>query len=71
MDDAIVTLIRLFAIFTKAAINDKRRLIGSMFPEKIDFDTLQHRTAMVSATLQFICLINKKLKGKKKPAKYY
>ncbi|RZJ63734.1 MAG: hypothetical protein EOO45_20360 [Flavobacterium sp.] len=67
MDDAIVTLTMLFAIFTKAAINDKRRLIGSMFPEKIDFDALQHRTAMVSATLQFICLIKKELKDKKKP----
>jgi len=66
LDDAIFTLTRLFPIFTKSAINDKRRLIGSMFPEKFDFETLQHRTALLTETFERIFLINKKLEGKKK-----
>lgn len=51
LNDAIFTLTRLFPIFTKSPINDKRRLIGSMFPEKFDFESLQHRNALVSETL--------------------
>lgn len=69
LDNAIFTLTKLSSIFTKSAINDTRRLIGSMFPEKFDFEMLQHRTALVSETFQRIYLINKKLEDKKKGAK--
>ena len=69
LENAIFTLTNLSSIFTKSLIKDKRRLIGSMFPEKFDFETLQHRTALMSETFQHIFLINKKLEGNKKGQK--
>lgn len=69
LDGAIFTLTNLSSIFTKSAINDKRRLIGSMFPEKFDFESLQHRTALLSETFQYIFLINSKLEENKKGQK--
>ncbi|SDH45821.1 hypothetical protein SAMN05421827_12527 [Pedobacter terrae] len=58
-------------IFTKSAINDKRRLIGSMFPEKFDFESLQHRTALVIQKFQLIYLIKNKLEVNKKGQKIF
>lgn len=42
LDDATFTFTRSFPIFKEPAINDKRRLIDSMFPEICDFETLKH-----------------------------
>lgn len=69
LDDAISTLCDLYTVFTKSAIEDQRRLIGSMLPEKFDFETLQHRTALASETFQHIFLINNELKVNKKGQK--
>ncbi|MBT2560649.1 hypothetical protein J7E50_07370 [Pedobacter sp. ISL-68] len=66
LNDAMFTLTQLFPIFTKSTINDKRRLIGSMLPEKFDFESLQHRTALLSETFKRILLTNNKLERKKK-----
>jgi len=65
LNDAIFTLTRLFPIFTKSAINDKRRLIGSMFKEKFSFQDVQHRTAEMKETFIRIYLTNNKLRVKK------
>ncbi len=51
--------------YGKAEIDEKRRIIGSMYPENICFDGIQHRTARLSEPLGLILLINSKLKGKK------
>jgi len=48
-----------------AQIYEKRGIIGSMYPENICFDGMQHRTARLSEPVGHILLINSKLKGKK------
>jgi hypothetical protein len=40
-------------------------VIGSMYPEKITFEELEHRTANVDFLFQCIYQINNKLQGKK------
>lgn len=69
LNDAIFTLTRLFPVFCKSPINDKRRLICSMLAEKFDFEGLQQRTALVSETFKIIYLINNKLDSNKKEQK--
>lgn len=65
LNDAITALCDLYTIFTKSAIEDQRRLIGSMFKEKFNFQNIQHRTAEMTETFNRIYLIRKKLEGKK------
>ncbi len=48
-----------------AEIDEKPRIIGSMYPENICFDGIEHRTARLSEPLGLILLINSKLKSKK------
>lgn len=56
--------------YGKAETEEKRRIIGSMYPENICFDGIEHRTARLSEPLGLISLINSKLKGKKKWEKF-
>ncbi|WP_262511021.1 IS3 family transposase [Pedobacter chinensis] len=51
--------------YGKAEIEEKRIIIGSMYPENICFDGVEHRTARLSEPLVLILLINSALKGKK------
>jgi hypothetical protein len=56
----------LSSIYVKSGIEDKRRLIGSMFVEKFDIEGLKHRTAEVTKAFSTIFVINKDLRGNKK-----
>ena len=47
-------------------IEQKRLLIGSIFPEKFQFDNKKVRTADINPILLKIASINKGLKGNKK-----
>ncbi|WGQ12602.1 recombinase family protein [Pedobacter gandavensis] len=47
----------------------KRKIIGSIYPENLVFDGLQHRTTRMNEIASNITLITKKLKGKKKWSK--
>ena len=69
LDDAIVTLTKLNTIFCKSDVSEQRKLIGSMFPEKFTFETLQHRTAKIGETYEDIYLTNRYLEGKKNGVK--
>lgn len=69
IDKALVTYLNLNLIFCKSDNEEKRRLIGSMFPEKFTLENLKHRTALVSDIFGSIYLLNKGLKGKKKGQK--
>lgn len=69
LNDAINTFCDLYTIFTKSGIEDQRRLIGSMFKEKFNFENVQHRTAQMTYAFDRIYLINNKLGGKKKGQK--
>ena len=52
-----------------ASLDEKRKIIGSMYPENLCFDGTQHRTAYFSEPLSLIMLINSELQGKKKGEK--
>ncbi len=52
--------------FVKSDIEHKRKLIGSMFPEKLQFEENGVRTADINPLLLKIASINKGFKGKKK-----
>jgi hypothetical protein len=69
IDKAITTFANLNVIYCKSTDEEKRRLIGSMFPEKITFENLKHRTAKVSDSFRAIYLTNKQLIGKKRGQK--
>jgi hypothetical protein len=43
----------------------KRKIIGSIFPEKITFDGSSFRTTKVNEALGYISFLNSKLKRKK------
>lgn len=49
--------------YGKAEIEEKRSIIGSMYPENICFDGTEHRTARLSEPLGVILLINSQLEG--------
>lgn len=46
-------------------IEEKRAIIGSMFPEFLEFDGTQHRTARLNSAIALIYQNNSKLQGKK------
>ncbi|TFF38591.1 recombinase family protein [Mucilaginibacter psychrotolerans] len=52
-----------------ASVAEKRKLIGSIYPQNLCFDGKQHRTAYLSEPLSLIMLINKQLQGIKKGEK--
>ncbi|MBS1525335.1 MAG: recombinase family protein [Bacteroidetes bacterium] len=65
LDAALENLTRLDEIYCNADAQERRHLIGSMFPDFFTFENLKDRTAKVSDVLQSIYLINKELYGKK------
>jgi site-specific DNA recombinase len=65
-DKAISNLSQLDYLYKTRDVIQKRKIIGSMFPEKLTFDGFQYRTARVNEALNSIMLIDSKLKGKKK-----
>ncbi|WP_222867776.1 zinc dependent phospholipase C family protein [Sphingobacterium phlebotomi] len=46
-------------------IEEKRAIIGSMFPDFLEFDGTQHRTARLNSAIALIYQNNNKLQGKK------
>lgn len=57
VNNAVTRLTMLDLINIKSANCEKREVIGSMYPEKFNFEDLQHRTAKL-ALYPFIYLIN-------------
>lgn len=53
-----------------ASLEDKRNIIGSMYPENLQFDGTQHRTANLNTVLELILLINNNIEGKKRGERY-
>jgi len=49
-----------------ASLEEKRNIIGSMYPENLLFDRTQHRTAYLNEPLSLILLINSNLQCIKK-----
>ena len=65
LDTVIEKFTNIDERYAKAELPEKRKIIGSMYVEKISFDDVKHRTAKVSEPLDLILLINNKLKDKK------
>jgi site-specific DNA recombinase len=57
---------RINSLFSNAEINEKRQLIGSIFPEKFQFEKKEVRTADINPILFKIASVNKGCKGNKK-----
>ncbi len=65
-DMAISNLSKLDIAYKEGDIEEKRQIIGSMFPEKMVFDGTRHRTIRINEAVRIISLIDKELMGKKK-----
>ena len=52
--------------YTNSAIAHKKKLISSIFPEKIEFDGKKCRTTRINDVLRYILLIDKELVENKK-----
>jgi site-specific DNA recombinase len=68
LDDAIINLTKLDAIFCTSDTNKKREILGSIYPEKFTFENLIGRTAKINETYVRIYQINSELGGKKNGA---
>ena len=61
LDKAINTLTKIDIMFKKGTVTEKRNIISSMYPEKIDFDGLQYRTSRLNSLASCIYQINNNL----------
>jgi site-specific DNA recombinase len=61
LDSAITKLTCLDSIYSKSDHQGKRKLIGSIYPEKFTFEDLKVRTAQPGEIFKFIYLINNEL----------
>ena len=69
-DSLINKAVKNLQIFSKTylsvGIGEKRRMLGSMFPEKIKISDGELRTTRLNSIIELILLNNKELKGQKK-----
>lgn len=69
VNKAVDTLNRLEMIYKEADTTQKRKIIGSIYPEKLCFDGYTYRTTKINEAAQLIFLINSKLYAKKNRTK--
>ncbi len=65
-DKAISNLSQLGYLYETGTTTQKRKIIGSVFPENLTFDGFEYRTTRVNEAIKYISLINKELSGNKK-----
>lgn len=56
---------KLDFLFSKGDLGQKRRIIGSIFPENLTFDGVEHRTTRINEVVNLIYLVNNEIKPKK------
>ena len=64
-EKAFVNLADLDKLYLNSASAQKRRIVGSMFPENLTFEENNFRTNRVNEAIQIISLIDSRLKRKK------
>ncbi len=64
-DKAISNISRLDSLYENGNVIQKRKIIGSIFPEKLTFDGSQFRTTRLNEALECILLIDSKIGGNK------
>lgn len=62
LNKAIDNLYKLDILYQKGTTKEKRRIIGSIFPEKLIFDGSRYQTARVNEAIAIILLIDKHLR---------
>ncbi len=61
IDSAVSVLTKLDYLYSNSNVDVKRKLVGSIFSEKICFDGIQYRTASTNEVISLIYLINSEL----------
>ena len=56
---AVENLANLVQLYENADVNQKRKIIGSIYPEKIIFDGMQHRTTLLNEAVALIYSVDK------------
>lgn len=69
LNKALDIIQNISKLYIQGEIETKRTLIGSIFPEKLEFDGTQYRTARINAVVATIFQINNELCNKKKQEK--
>ncbi|MDT0641557.1 recombinase family protein [Zunongwangia sp. F363] len=64
-DKAISNLSQLDSLYESGSTIQKRKIIGSIFPEKLTFDGFKYRTIRVNEAIQYIMLIDRDLNENK------
>ena len=65
LDMAITNISQLDTLYEQGTVTQQRKIVGSMFPEKLTFDGFQYRTTRVNEALRLMLLFDKTLQGKK------
>ena len=58
LEKALETLTNIWKVYTEGDIAVKRQIIGSIFPEKLEFDGNHYRTARINTVAHYIFQIN-------------
>ena len=66
LEKALKNLSGLDLLYENGNIEEKRKILGSIFPEKLTFDGVQHRTTRINELLNLIYQKNSELYGNKK-----
>ena len=61
LENALENLENIGSLYIKGSIDTKRSIIGSIFPEKLEFNGINYRTARMNNIASCIMLINKQL----------
>ncbi|TKC04465.1 recombinase family protein [Pedobacter frigoris] len=66
VDKVITCLLKLDKLYINAEVDDKRRIVCALYPEKLQFDGSTYRTPRPNGVIEVIALINSQLEGIKK-----
>lgn len=56
---------KLDYLYEEGTIEEKRNMVGSIFPENLIFNKIDYRTTRINEAVRLIYLINNKLSSKK------
>ncbi len=62
---AISNISQLDILYAEGTVTQKRKIVSSMFSEKLTFDGYQYRTTRVNEAIRLMCLIDSKVGDKK------
>ncbi len=68
VDKGVDNLMKLDYLYEAGTIDEKRNLIGSIFPENLTFNKTDYRTTRINEAVRLIYFINSELQGKKNGA---